>query len=171
MEERFEELEDHPHLDEAFKHLENFFSRFDIKNSKFYMDRAELPNLIPINENMTSIFNLKKKIGPIKLETSIMSFFIKASSKVPVNLDRMRMYYKQNLVDDLRNVLERESNIVDIARLEVTLDAMHLAKDGVKEIFTKRVKELMSKENLEIKDTREYLTIATNWACVGEMRD
>lgn len=140
LEERFEELENHPQLDEAFRHLENFFSRFDIKNSKFYLDKNELPALIPLKENMTSLFNLKKKLGSVRLETSIMSFFIKASSKIPVSLERMRMYYKQNLIDNLKEILDKEKSVVDLAKLEVTLDAMHLAKDGVKEIFTKRVK-------------------------------
>ena len=172
LDERFQELQAHPQLDEAFKHLENLFSRFDIKNSKFYLDKAELPTLIPLKENMTSLFNAKQRLGSVRLETSIMSFFIKASSKLPVNLERMRLYYKKHLVDDLREVIAKESSIVDLAKLEVTLDALHLATGAVKDAFTRRVKELLSKnEPVHIRDNREYLTIATNWACVGEMRE
>ena len=66
---------------------------------------------------MTSIFNIKKKLGSVKLETSIMNFFLKASSKVPVNLERMRLYYKQHMIDNLREVLRKENNIVDLAKL------------------------------------------------------
>ena len=48
---------------------------------------------------------------------------------------------------------------------------MHLAKNGIKDIFTSRVKELLKDHKPQFKDSREHLIIATNWACVGEMRD
>ena len=43
---RYDELQDHPQLDEMFRHMEAFFSRFDIKNSKFYLDKRELPGIM-----------------------------------------------------------------------------------------------------------------------------
>lgn len=46
-----------------------------------------------------------------------MNFFTKASTKIPVNLDKMRKYYQDNLISNLEDVLAQENNIVDVAKL------------------------------------------------------
>lgn len=56
-----------------------------------------------------------------------MNFFTKATSKVNINLSKMRDYYKDKMIKNLPDILAQENSIVDIAKLETVLDALFLS--------------------------------------------
>jgi hypothetical protein len=68
-----------------------------------------------------------------------MNFFTKATSKVNINLTKMRNYYKEKMIKNLPDILAQENNLVDIAKLETVLDALFLSNDDIRFVFTKRI--------------------------------
>lgn len=140
---KFAEIQGYEGAERLFANMEDYLMKFEADRYKFCVDELELLGLFTLRDKCVEALKGRKDgVSPLKVENKIISLYGMAGAKAAIGFKNIKNYYGDNIIKNLEEFVQKETDVVLLTELEAVLDKFNLSTKTKRKIISNRIAEI-----------------------------